>query len=124
MNCHTTKSGQNSSGSSLTEMAGCSSPFSSNLSIKRRSAGLAQAAIAQWRRALLVLQSTTSANPEGDLTELVNGSIGPKASTTGRRPRKSSLIAVGQIVQITGLKAIVFYKPTPEEEHVKIEITP
>jgi hypothetical protein len=62
-------------------------------------------------------------NPSGDLDNLamVYQAESVKNWTT---PPESSLSALGQIVAITGLKATVYYKPTPEEEHVKIEITP
>lgn len=48
----------------------------------------------------------------------------PESVENWSTPPQSSLEALGQIVAITGVKATVYYKPTPEEEHVKIEITP
>lgn len=62
-------------------------------------------------------------SPKGDLTELVMV-YQAESVDNWSTPPESSLKAVGQIVQITGLKAIVFYRPTPGAEHVKIEITP
>lgn len=62
-------------------------------------------------------------NPEGDLTELVMV-YQAESEDNWSTPPESSLEAVGQIAEITGLKAIVFFKPTPDAEHTKIEITP
>lgn len=39
-------------------------------------------------------------------------------------PPEESLQAVRQIAEITGLKAIVLYKPTPDAEHIKLEFKP
>ena len=62
-------------------------------------------------------------SPSGDLDNLamVYQAESVENWTT---PPESSLSALGQIVAITGIKATVYYTPTPEEEHVKIEITP
>lgn len=62
-------------------------------------------------------------SPSGDLDNLamVYQAESVENWTT---PPESSLSALGQIVAITAIKATVYYKPAPEEEHVKIEITP
>ncbi|MEI7576511.1 MAG: hypothetical protein WCK51_06430 [Armatimonadota bacterium] len=62
-------------------------------------------------------------NPTGDLDNLAMV-YQAESVENWSTPPGSSLTALGQIVAITGIKATVFYKPTPEEEHVKIEITP
>lgn len=62
-------------------------------------------------------------NPQGDLDELAMV-YQAESIENWSTPPESSLEAIRQIASITGLKVIVYYKPTPEEEHVKLEFTP
>lgn len=62
-------------------------------------------------------------NPQGELDELVMV-YQAESVANWSTPPESSLEAVRQIAEITGLKVIVFFKPTPDAENVKLEFTP
>lgn len=61
-------------------------------------------------------------NPSGELDNMTVV-YQPERVEKWSTPPDSSLKALGQIVAISGVSATVFYKPTPEQDHVKIEIT-
>jgi hypothetical protein len=62
-------------------------------------------------------------NPQGELDEMVMV-YQPESVEKWSTPPDSSLAAVRQIVEIAGIRVIVFFKETPEAEHTKLDCAP